>query len=237
MRACELEDCERKHKARGLCKMHYEKLQKSPDFRLLPNREKSKCRIKGCLNPYEGKGYCVKHYKRWKKHGDPLYRKGEKHGLRETKEYKIWLGMKARCRPGKHIKNYQKYYLRGIKVCKGWDEAYLLFLEDMGKRPEGKSIDRIDNDGHYSCGHCEQCLENGWPMNCRWATASEQNHNRRAIKNSTGLAGVSKRNKKYEATITINNKRISLGRFKSKEEAHLVYIKKKQSVLLEGRGC
>lgn len=39
------------------------------------------------------------------------------------------------------------------------------------------SIDRKNNDGHYSCGKCEECIANGWPMNCRWATGKEQTRN------------------------------------------------------------
>lgn len=49
----------------------------------------------------------------------------------------------------------------------------------LGERPQGKSIDRIDGKGHYSCGDCEECHENGWPMNVRWATRKEQNRNKR----------------------------------------------------------
>jgi hypothetical protein len=54
------------------------------------------------------------------------------------------------------------------------------FVNDMGLRPAGgMSIDRVDNDGHYSCGKCDECVANGWPANCRWATAIEQGTNRR----------------------------------------------------------
>jgi len=41
------------------------------------------------------------------------------------------------------------------------------------------SIDRINNNGHYSCGHCDDCIRNGWVMNCRWATMVEQARNTR----------------------------------------------------------
>jgi hypothetical protein len=44
----------------------------------------------------------------------------------------------------------------------------------MGKCPSGYSLHRIDNAGHYSCGHCEECLTNGWPLNCKWGTRLEQ---------------------------------------------------------------
>ena len=52
------------------------------------------------------------------------------------------------------------------------------FIEDMGEPPTDKhEIDRKDNDGNYSCGHCEECLRNGWVANCRWATRTEQMRN------------------------------------------------------------
>ena len=51
----------------------------------------------------------------------------------------------------------------------------------MGRKPSpDHSIDRINNNMHYSCGHCEECLENGWAANCRWATAKENSNNKRS---------------------------------------------------------
>lgn len=76
-------------------------------------------------------------------------------------------------------KGYRWYGGRGIKVCKGW-HGYEVFLQDMGEKPgPGLTIERKENDGNYSCGHCEECLENGWPANCRWATYKEQLNNNR----------------------------------------------------------
>lgn len=80
-------------------------------------------------------------------------------------EYDIWRGMINRCNPASGEINYGK---RGISVCKNWKESFWNFYRDMGDRPNGRSIDRINNDGNYE------------PGNCRWATPKEQMNNTRA---------------------------------------------------------
>jgi hypothetical protein len=71
-----------------------------------------------------------------------------------------------------------RYSDRGIRVCQHW-RVFVNFLADMKERPSLKhSIDRKNNDGHYSCGHCEECVANGWPANCKWSTPIEQATNR-----------------------------------------------------------
>ncbi len=90
------------------------------------------------------------------------------HGKRRASIYTIWCGMKARClNPKSPI--FQHYGGRGIKICEKW-MTFQGFYTDMGDRPPGFSLDRIDNNGNY----CKS--------NCRWATRQEQARNKRNIK-------------------------------------------------------
>jgi hypothetical protein len=101
------------------------------------------------------------------------------HGRTGTPEYVAWLGMKQRCFYPKHI-GHRDYSDRGIVVCERYKESFEDFLSDIGTKPAPThSIDRRDNDGHYSCGKCPQCLENGWDFNIRWATREQQSDNTR----------------------------------------------------------
>lgn len=82
-----------------------------------------------------------------------------------SKTYISWRNMKQRCTdPGST--QFKWYGGRGITVCDAWINDYGKFLADMGERPEGMTLDRIDPDGDYE------------PANCRWANSSDQRRNR-----------------------------------------------------------
>jgi hypothetical protein len=91
----------------------------------------------------------------------------------KTSEYGCWVNMRQRCLnpAGPRFKDWGG---RGISVCKRWDR-YENFLADMGARPPGLTLERIDNEGNYE------------PSNCCWATYSEQHENKRPYKHKAGL--------------------------------------------------
>jgi hypothetical protein len=86
--------------------------------------------------------------------------------MSKSPEYVSWQHMKQRCFDPRHVA-YETYGGRGVSVCEQWNSSFEEFFADMGTRPEGCSLDRIDPDGSYQ------------PGNCRWATDNQQAQNRR----------------------------------------------------------
>lgn len=89
----------------------------------------------------------------------------KQHGMVGSPEYESWTAMKTRCNNPNHS-SYHRYGGRGISVCARWADDFTAFLADMGPRPEGMCIERVDNNGNYE------------PGNCRWATAKQQSRNK-----------------------------------------------------------
>jgi hypothetical protein len=90
-----------------------------------------------------------------------------RHGRCKTLEYSSWRAMLTRCYRVDHW-NYRFYGGRGIRVCNRWRSSFADFYVDMGPRPPGTTLDRIDVHGDYE------------PGNCRWSTWTEQRLNRQA---------------------------------------------------------
>ena len=101
-------------------------------------------------------------------HRDRTSKRFRTHGLSGSSTFNIWKGMLARCYRRKS-RSYKNYGGRGITVCERW-KKFENFLHDMGLRPDGLTLERINNNAGY------------FPENCKWATPAEQMSNTRIVR-------------------------------------------------------
>ncbi len=163
-----------------------------------------KCKIENCeglghLNKngkrYLERGYCRRHYLKFNKYGDAGYAGFNKNDGRSNHYlYKTYQSIKKRCL-NKTAHAYERYGGRGITVCDRWlgPGGFSNFIKDMGERPEGHSLDRIDNNKGYS------------PDNCRWATRHQQAANMRNNNEIVGVRYVESK-RRWSGQLTINGK-------------------------------
>jgi hypothetical protein len=150
------------------------------------------------------------------------------HYLTRTREHNIWAGMRQRCYDF-NCKDFPKYGAKNVKVYVDWFLSFSDFLSYMGPCPEGMTLDRFPNTrGNYE------------PGNVRWATHSEQNHNRSMMgNNKSGKKGVFelKSGEGFQAYIMFQKKRIHLGTFQSFEEAKYAREQAELKYLGEIKSC
>lgn len=120
---------------------------------------------------------------------------------KDYRAFSSWSNMKSRCN-NPNVPCYSYYGGKGIKVCNRWN-SFESFLEDMGERPEGMTLDRIDSNKDYE------------PTNCRWATRLTQSQNR-SFGKTVGIRKLPSGN--YQVRVKQN----SVGVFKNIKEAILV---------------
>lgn len=108
------------------------------------------------------------------------------HGGTGSPTYKTWQSIKVRCFNTRHDR-YPDYGGRGTTMCRRWRDSFDAFREDVGIKPEDRILGRLDHDGHYSCGKCDDCKAHGWPANCAWLTRTEANRRRRPSSQSGKL--------------------------------------------------
>jgi len=145
-----------------------------------------------------------------------------KHGGCDTRLYRIWVNMKARCNnPNRDA--YKNYGGRGVRVCEQWNHDFVAFRDwavTNGYTDE-LTIEREDNDSDYE------------PSNCTWIPRGEQTYNRRSLPSRSGYYGVKfvKRNTLRPWVATLD--KVHLGSYATPEEAHeaIERAKNEQSII------
>jgi hypothetical protein len=154
---------------------------------------------------------------------------GFTHGIYKGGSHKhplqnVYYNILKRCYSPK-AQSYKYYGEKGIGVCKRWtgENGFANFVKDMGERPKGYQIDRINNnDGYY-------------PENCRWVNIYQQMANQTSNNEIVGV-GWHKQRGKYRARIKVNKKDISLGLFNKLEDA-IKARKEAEKIYVPGNHC
>lgn len=153
--------------------------------------------------------------------------------ITQTRTYFTWHRMKSRCTKPFH-QDYYLYGARGISVCDRWMASYENFYNNMGEKPKGFSIDRIDNNGNYE------------PNNCRWASPHQQSLNKRSsrlivlgevTKNLSTWAqenNITPHVLRYRIQARMPEENLfSKDKVKPKDYSHLKNLSRKDNVILE----
>jgi hypothetical protein len=175
------------------------------------------CKIEGCKArgtfPKSGReqftlGYCCMHYTRFKRNGDPNIKGVIRIYVKKTPNplYELYRSMITRCTNSK-CNGYKNYGGRGITVCDNWlgENGFSNFCKDMGERPKGTTLDRIDNNKGYS------------KENCRWATWHQQNAN--TSRNNEVVGVYWNKNGYYSAKLKVNGVNVLNKNFKTMQDA------------------
>ncbi len=99
------------------------------------------------------------------------------HGMSRSTTHSRWGDMHTRCYNPK-FKQFADWGGRGIVICEGF-HSFENFFNALGEPPAKHMLDRINNEGNYSCGTCEECLSKNWLMNVRWSPRKESARNSR----------------------------------------------------------
>jgi hypothetical protein len=148
---CLVPGCRRPHAALGLCYLHYERSKSCGDV-AVGRRVTVGCSVSGCGHSHKARGLCYLHYARFKKHGDPLLVTRERHGMSASGAHRSWEAMRERCRRKSAI-NYSRYGGKGVDYDSAWS-SFAKFYADMGERPEGCHLHRVDSSLGYFKSNC-----------------------------------------------------------------------------------
>lgn len=180
-KACSVDNCTRPAKSKGMCNTHYERIRVNGTLLVKSLLEDLSGRQFGKLTVINFAGRHKK-VSRWNcrcqcgsetvvqasnlKTGHTQTCGCINHGLSNSGAYSSWVSMRQRCN-NENSSDFHNYGGRGITVCPEWQNSFETFYADMGDRPEGRTLDRKNNELGYS------------RDNCRWATAVEQANNKR----------------------------------------------------------